>query len=141
MSISPVLLCCPESSMDLVYFTLNFSRLRPYYVITLLVPAMLLSVLMVLTFLLPTDCGERLGYSMTILLSYTVMMTITSQLIPTTSKETPHISKILLVLTNPLPFIPIILYKCGSVVHSLQQFSERLSLLIWSIDWMNLLAL
>ena len=109
MSISPVLLCCPESSMDLVYFTLNFSRLRPYYVITLLVPAMLLSVLMVLTFLLPTDCGERLGYSMTILLSYTVMMTITSQLIPTTSKETPHISKILLVLTNPLPFIPIIL--------------------------------
>ena len=125
MSISPILLCCPESSMDLVYFTLNFSRLRPYYVITLLVPAMLLSVLMVLTFLLPTDCGERLGYSMTILLSYTVMMTITSQLIPTTSKETPHISKILLVLTNPLPFIPIILYKCGSVVQSLQQLSER----------------
>ena len=84
--------CCPLSVFTMISFNFNFTRLRPFYVINLIVPAMLLSVCMVLTFLLPTECGERLGYSMTILLSYTVLMTITSEMMPTTSKETPHIS-------------------------------------------------
>ena len=84
-------MCCPATSTTLVYFNFSFTRLRPFYVMNLLVPAMLLSACMVLTFLLPTNCGERLGYSMTILLSYTVLMTITSEMMPTTSKQTPYI--------------------------------------------------
>ena len=86
--------CCPMQIYTATYFTFSFTRLRPFYVINLIVPAMLLSVCMVLTFLLPTECGERLGYSMTILLSYTVLMTITAEMMPTTSKETPHISRL-----------------------------------------------
>ena len=48
---------------------------------------------MVLVFLLPTESGERLGYSLTIFLSFTIVLTITSDLMPTTSKEIPIIGK------------------------------------------------
>ena len=48
---------------------------------------------MVLVFLLTTESGERLGYSLTIFLSFTVVLTITSDLMPTTSKELPIIGK------------------------------------------------
>ena len=48
---------------------------------------------MVLVFVLPTESGERLGYSLTIFLSFTVVLTITSDLMPTTSKEIPTIGK------------------------------------------------
>ena len=44
---------------------------------------------MVLVFLLTTESGERLGYSLTIFLSFNVVLTITSDLMPTTSKELP----------------------------------------------------
>ena len=49
---------------------------------------------MVLVFLLPTESGERLGYSLTFFfLSFTVVLTITFDLVPTTSKEIPMIGK------------------------------------------------
>ena len=46
---------------------------------------------MVLVFLLTTESGDRLGYSLTIFLSFNVVLTITSDLMPTTSKELPII--------------------------------------------------
>lgn len=94
VSTSAIPVCCPATNFSLVYVNLNFTRLRPFYVINLIIPSMLLSVCMVLAFLLPTDCGERLGYSLTILLSYTVVLTITTDMMPTTSKQTPVISKL-----------------------------------------------
>ena len=100
-------MCCPESIAITININLSFTRLRPFYVINLIVPAMLFSACMVLTFLLPTECGERLGYSLTILLSYTVLMTITSSMMPTTSKQTPHISMSLRVLTSHFPLITV----------------------------------
>ena len=71
----------------------KFERLRPFYVINLIIPSVALSFCMVLVFLLPTESGERLGYSLTIFLSFTVVLTITSDLMPTTSKEIPIIGK------------------------------------------------
>ena len=85
--------CCPVSPVTLVQVSLTFTRLRPFYTINFVVPAILLSVCMVLAFLLPTESGERLGFALTVLLSYTVLMTMISDMMPTTSKETPHISK------------------------------------------------
>ena len=100
-------MCCPESIAITININLSFTRLRPFYVINLIVPAMLFSACMVLTFLLPTECGERLGYSLTILLSYTVLMTITSSMMPTTSKQTPHISMSFTVLSSHLLLITV----------------------------------
>lgn len=94
----PMQVCCPMATYYMMAFALSFTRLRPFYVINLIMPAMILSVCMILTFLLPTECGERLGYSMTILLSYTVLLTITADMMPTTSKETPYINLYLLIL-------------------------------------------
>ena len=89
----PIQVCCPAQIYDVINIELKFTRLRPFYIINLIIPALLLALCMLLAFLLPTECGERLGYSLTILLSYTVLLTITSDMMPTTSKQTPHIGK------------------------------------------------
>ena len=94
--------CCPMATYYMVAFAFSFTRLRPFYVINLIMPAMILSVCMILTFLLPTECGERLGYSMTILLSYTVLMTITGDMMPTTSQETPYISMLKAIVSRKM---------------------------------------
>ena len=83
--------CCPVTVYQRIHAYFQFTRLRPFYVINLIIPSVALSFCMVLVFLLPTDSGERLGYSLTILLSYTVVMTLTAELMPTTSKEIPII--------------------------------------------------
>ena len=94
----PMPVCCPMATYYMIAFALSFTRLRPFYVINLIMPAMILSICMILTFLLPTECGERLGYSMTILLSYTVLLTITADMMPTTSQETPYISMLIAII-------------------------------------------
>ena len=94
LSTFPIAVCCPAQTLTMVKIELQFTRLRPFYVINLIVPALLLALCMLLAFLLPTECGERLGYSLTILLSYTVLLTIVADMMPTTSKQTPHIGEI-----------------------------------------------
>ena len=93
--VTPVVLplCCPMSTYHMIQFHMKFTRLRPFYIINLIVPSVLFSLLMLLTFLLPTESGERFGYSLTILLSYTVLLTISTDMMPTTSKQIPVISK------------------------------------------------
>ena len=94
LSTFPIAVCCPAQTLTMVKIELQFTRLRPFYIINFIVPALLLALCMLLAFLLPTECGERLGYSLTILLSYTVLLTIVADMMPTTSKQTPHIGKI-----------------------------------------------
>ena len=71
----------------------QFQRRRPYYVINILLPTLLMSVCVVWTFILPTASGERIGYSLTILLSFTVFLTVTNGLLPSTSQQTPTFGK------------------------------------------------
>ena len=111
--------CCPMATYYMVAFAFSFTRLRPFYVINLIMPAMILSVCMILTFLLPTECGERLGYSMTILLSYTVLMTITGDMMPTTSQETPYISMLKAIVSRKnAPFSAYYIHKFKHTVQS-----------------------
>ncbi|OWF35054.1 CHRNA7-FAM7A fusion protein [Mizuhopecten yessoensis] len=66
---------------------INFTmRRRPLYVfMSTILPTVLLSFLSALVFKLPAESGEKIGYSLTVLLSYAVYLTVISSHIPAAS--------------------------------------------------------
>lgn len=71
-----------ESSFEVV---INFRRKPVYYTVLVFTPTAVLALLNPLIFMLPIECGERLSFGMTILLSYMVFLTLVSDKLPTTS--------------------------------------------------------
>ena len=79
-----------------LYFYLKLKRQPMFFVLNLILPICLMSILNVFVFLLPPDSGERVGYAVTVLLSIAVFLTISSASLPATSN--PRISTISLLL-------------------------------------------
>ena len=77
-------------------FRFRLERKPQYMIINILLPILFLNLLNVLVFLLPAESGERVSYSITVLLSIAVFMTIVSDTLPTTSEPLPLISYTLL---------------------------------------------
>jgi len=73
--------CCPNPYIDITY-TLKVERDQRYPILNFVVPSVLLSILSILTFLLPPESGERITLSITILLSTTLFQQLTASLIP-----------------------------------------------------------
>lgn len=65
--------------------TLTIKREPLYYSMMVVCPTILFGLLNPLVFLLPVQSGERIGLSMTILLSYAIFLTLVSDVIPATS--------------------------------------------------------
>ncbi|XP_069108301.1 acetylcholine receptor subunit delta-like [Argopecten irradians] len=82
--------------------TINYQvklRRRPmYHVLNTLTPTILLAFLSCITFKLPPESGERIGYSLTVLLSYAVYLSLVSEHIPRTSVTTSLLSMYLLFI-------------------------------------------
>ncbi|XP_052224772.1 neuronal acetylcholine receptor subunit alpha-2-like [Dreissena polymorpha] len=68
-------------------YRLVLRRRSTYYIVNLVLPVMLLQVLGVLVFKIPASSGEKLSFSLTMMLSLTVLMTMVSAMIPTTSLQ------------------------------------------------------
>lgn len=73
-------------------------RRTTYYTSCLLLPITAISMLMGFVFLLPSDCGERLGFSTTVLLSIVVYLTVIQGMLPEASE--PSISVLGYVLVT-----------------------------------------
>ena len=74
-----------------IVFTINFQRLNDFYMRNLLLPNALLLGITALIFFLPVDCGERIGFGVTLTLSLCVNLMIVTEYIPETSKTIPNI--------------------------------------------------
>ena len=71
-----------------------YIRRKPlFFVTTLIVPCILLSLLSPLVFLLPAEADEKISLGITVLLSFTVFELSISSSMPKTSDYTPIISK------------------------------------------------
>ncbi|XP_076467614.1 uncharacterized protein LOC143298618 [Babylonia areolata] len=81
-----------------VVFQLKLKRLSTYYVITTIVPVLLLSFTATLVFALPADSGEKMGTSITVLLAFAVYLSIVSEQMPQTSHNVSILSVYLCVL-------------------------------------------
>ncbi|CAC5410626.1 unnamed protein product [Mytilus coruscus] len=81
------------SSTPEITFTLTFKRRPVFHVLNSLIPMVLLAFLSSMVFKLPPDSGERIGYSLTVLLAYAVYLTIISDNMPSSSSSTSVLSK------------------------------------------------
>nr|XP_006811730.1 PREDICTED: ligand-gated ion channel 4-like [Saccoglossus kowalevskii] len=85
-----------DSAFPIAYFNMTLARKPMYYVINLVVPCMMLSVLTIVVFYLPPDCGEKVSLSISILLAFHVFNLLVTDIMPPTSSQIPMISRYLL---------------------------------------------
>ncbi|XP_046556909.1 LOW QUALITY PROTEIN: neuronal acetylcholine receptor subunit alpha-3-like [Haliotis rubra] len=74
-----------EGTFSQLDFTLHLQRRVTYYILSIILPIALTSILSVITFTLPFESGEKVSYALTVLLSYAVLMLLVSENIPPTS--------------------------------------------------------
>jgi nicotinic acetylcholine receptor len=87
--------CCPEPYPDIT-FNITIRRRTLFYSLNLIMPCLSISGLTVLVFYLPSDSGEKITLSISILLALTVFFLLLSDINPPTSFVIPLIGKYLL---------------------------------------------
>ncbi|KAK3569312.1 hypothetical protein QTP86_026540 [Hemibagrus guttatus] len=88
--------CCQDTPyLDITYHFLLL-RLPLYFIVNVIIPCILFSFLTGLVFYLPTDSGEKMTLSISVLLSLTVFLLVIVELIPSTSSAVPLIAKYIL---------------------------------------------
>lgn len=80
----------PQRQLTLINIVLEMKRISTFHLINMILPIVLVGLLNILVFLLPAQSGERVGYSITVLLAIAVFQTIASDNLPSVSK--PRIS-------------------------------------------------
>ena len=78
-------------------YTLVLERRYTFYVLNLFSPVLIMTFLNTMVFILPANSGERVGYSITCLLSLSVYMTFASESLPSVSQPLPLITFVLLL--------------------------------------------
>lgn len=87
---------------QLVYFRVNLKRKPLFFVFNLILPIVLMCFMNPFVFLLPAESGERIGYSVTVLLAIAVFLTISSSSLPAISE--PIIPSICILLFVDVAF-------------------------------------
>ena len=77
-----------------IIFTLKLRRKTLFYTVNLIIPCVGISFLSVLVFYLPSDSGEKVSLSISILLSLTVFFLLLAEIIPPTSLAVPLLGKV-----------------------------------------------
>ena len=106
------------SQLSMVGFDIQFSRRSTFLVVNVLVPIVFLSVLNSVVFLLPQESGERVSFSVTVLLSFTVFLSVIGDNIPKTSSPMPllcHYVVAVLIYSGIITFTAIL---CQRLYHT-----------------------
>ncbi|XP_069131040.1 neuronal acetylcholine receptor subunit alpha-6-like [Argopecten irradians] len=74
-----------ESKRSMIRYSLHLKRRPQYYVYNVVAPILMLSILAIFTFAIPTESGEKLGFCMTVYLAFAVFLTIVSASLPVSS--------------------------------------------------------
>lgn len=85
------------SYYSVVVFSLNLKRRAMFFVIYLLIPVFTMLLLNTLVFILPSDSGERVSYSINCLLALAFFLTLVSESLPQDSEPMPVIGYVLTV--------------------------------------------
>lgn len=82
-----------------VTFSIYLRRKPYYFIISLIIPVIFLGILNPVVFIIPADAGEKMGYAVTIFLTFIVFLTIVSTSLPANSDSTSIISIYLVITT------------------------------------------
>ncbi|XP_053395903.1 acetylcholine receptor subunit beta-type unc-29-like [Mercenaria mercenaria] len=96
-----------SNDVSFVQFDIWFTRRSGYFVVNIILPICLLAFLNCLAFVIPAESGERISYTVTMLLSFAVFMTLVSDNVPKTSAPMSLLCYFLLALFNGSVFIMI----------------------------------
>ncbi|XP_060587673.1 acetylcholine receptor subunit delta-like [Ruditapes philippinarum] len=83
-----------------VFFTLKLKRKSGFYILNVIMPVVLLSILSVFTFVLPITSGERASYAVTVFLSLAVFLTIIAAELPKNSENTSVLAVYLMLISS-----------------------------------------
>ncbi|XP_069141791.1 acetylcholine receptor subunit beta-like 1 [Argopecten irradians] len=92
----------PEETSDTIFdFEIVIRRKPTYFVIIIVFPSILLSIMTVAVYFIPVEEGERIGCGMTILLAFTVFLMQVADHLPENSETLPIIGLyFLMVMTS-----------------------------------------
>ena len=90
--------CCKEPYPD-VTFNITLKRKTLFYTINLITPCVSITTLTILDFYLPSDCGEKISLSISLLLSLSLFQLLLLELVPPTSITMPLIGEYILFTT------------------------------------------
>ncbi|XP_022258600.1 acetylcholine receptor subunit alpha-like 1 isoform X1 [Limulus polyphemus] len=102
--------CCDEPYPDIT-FNITLRRKTLFYTVNLIIPCVAISFLSVLVFYLPSESGEKVSLSISIVLSLGVFFLLLSEIIPPTSLTVPLLGKYLLftmILVSFSVFVTIV---------------------------------
>ena len=88
-----VLDCCPGKGYPHVVFILHLRRRNKFYMMNIVLPCVMLSVLIMIGFFLPPDAGEKISLGISVLLAFTVFLLMIADNIPRTSLAIPLMGK------------------------------------------------
>ncbi|XP_059165692.1 neuronal acetylcholine receptor subunit alpha-3-like [Physella acuta] len=71
-----------------IYYYFKMTRRPLYYGLNYLLPVLITSFLIIFVFVLPAECGEKIGYCLTVMLGYMVILTLIAADLPTTAQYT-----------------------------------------------------
>ena len=74
--------------------TVELQRKPSFYVMTLMVPSVLISLISVIGFLLPSESGEKVSLQLTALLSYSLLLTVLVDIVPPIGGNFPLIGNV-----------------------------------------------
>uniref|UniRef100_A0A8C5SNM5 Cholinergic receptor nicotinic alpha 1 subunit n=1 Tax=Laticauda laticaudata TaxID=8630 RepID=A0A8C5SNM5_LATLA len=124
--------CCLDTPyLDITYHFILL-RLPLYFIVNVIIPCLLFSFLTGLVFYLPTDSGEKMTLSISVLLSLTVFLLVIVELIPSTSSSVPLIGKYMLftmvfVITSIIITVIVInIHHRSPSTHTMPQWVRKI---------------
>ncbi|XP_006860046.1 PREDICTED: neuronal acetylcholine receptor subunit beta-3 [Chrysochloris asiatica] len=122
-------------SYPFITYSFVLRRLPLFYTLFLIIPCLGLSFLTVLVFYLPSDEGEKLSLSTSVLVSLTVFLLVIEEIIPSSSKVIPLIGEYLLFIMIFVTlsiivtvFVINVHHRSSSTYHSMAPWVKRLFL-------------
>ncbi|KAI0988656.1 hypothetical protein GJ496_002250 [Pomphorhynchus laevis] len=115
----------PQKYSDMTFY-ITVRRRSLFFTINLIIPCVGISFLAVLTFYLPSDSGEKISLSISIMLSLSVFVLLLSELMPETSVVVPIVGKYLL-FTEILVTVAIVITVAVLNVHFRSPLTNRMS--------------
>lgn len=95
-TLTPCIVKLPSRQLTAVAFPVNIHRRPTFAIVNIILPVMLLGFLNLAVFFQPVQAGERISFSITVLLSFTVYMIYIGEIIPETSNPMPVLSFVLI---------------------------------------------
>ena len=97
-----------ETTDSDVVFTIKLKRKPLYVLLSVIMPIIMLAVLNIFVFVLPSDCGEKASYSITVFLAFAVFLSIISATFPENSEVVALFSIYLIIQTLQSTIITLI---------------------------------